>query len=73
MNKLCVNALHRAYSISTYQGKQTYTGAEGVNALHRAYSISTNNNNNNNNQNNEGVNALHQAYSISTAWLLLCH
>ena len=62
----CVNALLRAYSISTmFQAVLWHMGMYGVNALLRAYSIST----------GalrlaklavEGVNALLRAYSIST-------
>jgi len=37
----CVNALHRAYSISTKTRTLATTVTTGVNALHRAYSIST--------------------------------
>ena len=37
----CVNALHRAYSISTDYAEIEIGETYSVNALHRAYSIST--------------------------------
>ena len=71
----CVNALGRAYPISTNNDTQnTTTSAQCVNALGRAYPISTSTTTPAKYTRNTGVNALGQAYPISTSswWKDLC-
>ena len=66
---LCVNALSRAYPISTLLRFCDEGEEGGVNALYRAYSISTNRGNLWKSGAWNCVNALYRAYSISTVSL----
>ena len=61
----CVNALYRAFSISTDPETDSRNGKECVNALYRAFSISTMKCVNIL-EKEECVNALYRAFSIST-------